>query len=148
MAPRHNQPLNDRRLSENFGKKDLDTMESTGHKAAQPPAAPQSSAAPTVNVAMGLTEWLLIIVLAIIWGGSFFFIKIAVHEVLPLTLVLFRVGFAAIALLLFGCLTGRRLPASRPLWVAFLIMGALNNMLPFSLITGVSSIFRAAWHRS
>jgi len=110
-------------------------MKSTALKAAKPPAAPQSSAAPAVNAAMGLTEWLLIIVLSIIWGGSFFFIKVAVSEVTPLTLVLLRVGFAAIALLIFGYLTGRRLPASLPLWGAFLIMGALNNLLPFSLIT-------------
>ncbi len=83
---------------------------------------------------MGLAEWLLIIVLSVIWGGSFFFIKVAVSEVTPLTLVLGRVGFASITLLIFGFLTGRRLPASLPLWGAFLIMGFLNNLIPFSLI--------------
>lgn len=97
--------------------------------------APLPLATPaTVNAAMGLTEWLLIIVLSIIWGGSFFFIKVAVSQVTPLTLVLFRVGLAAAALLIFGFLTGRRLPASLPLWGALLIMGALNNLIPFSLI--------------
>jgi len=83
---------------------------------------------------MGLTEWLLILVLSVIWGGSFFFIEVAVSEVTPFTLVLFRVGLAAMALLLFGYLTGRRMPANLPLWGAFLMMGVLNNLVPFSLI--------------
>jgi len=109
-------------------------MKSTALNTAQRAASPPLAAAPAVNAAMGLTEWLLIIGLSILWGGSFFFIKVAVQEVTPLTLVLFRVGFAALALLIFGYLTGRRLPTRLPLWGAFLIMGALNNLIPFSLI--------------
>jgi drug/metabolite transporter (DMT)-like permease len=83
---------------------------------------------------MGLTEWLLIIVLSVIWGGSFFFIQVAVTEVTPFTLVLCRVGLAALVLLLVCHLTGRRLPAERSLWAAFLVMGLINNLIPFSLI--------------
>ena len=95
-------------------------MKPTTLNAAQRPASSPPTSAPAVNAAMGLTEWLLIIGLSIIWGGSFFFIKVAVKEVTPLTLVLFRVGFAALALLVFGYLTGRRLPVSLPLWGAFM----------------------------
>lgn len=83
---------------------------------------------------MGLTEWLLIIVLSVIWGGSFFFIQVAVTEVTPFTLVLCRVGLAALVLLLVCRLTDRHLPAERSLWVAFLVMGLINNLIPFSLI--------------
>ena len=108
-------------------KSDID--DAAARRAHLKPATP-----PTVNATMGLAEWLLIIVLSVIWGGSFFFIKVAVSEVTPLTLVLGRVGFASVALLIFGFLTGRRLPASLPLWGAFLIMGFLNNLIPFSLI--------------
>ncbi len=89
---------------------------------------------PTINNVMGLKEWGLILLLSIVWGGSFFFAKVAVNEITPLTIVLCRVGFAALALLAFLRLTGKKMPSSPGLWVAFIIMGALNNLIPFSLI--------------
>ncbi len=86
------------------------------------------------NKVMGPAEWLLLLVLAMLWGGSFFFAKIALSELHPFTLVLGRVGLAALALNLAAYASGHRMPtASRP-WRAFLVMGALNNLLPFSLI--------------
>jgi drug/metabolite transporter (DMT)-like permease len=48
--------------------------------------------------------------------------------------VLARVGFAAVALVLAVYATGQRMPASVALWAAFFAMGALNNLIPFSLI--------------
>ena len=50
--------------------------------------------------AMGATEWAMLIALSVLWGGSFLFIGIAVKAVPPLTIVLARVGIAALAL---GC---------------------------------------------
>ena len=108
----------------------------------QQSASPHNSAAtrdsrgalPAVNRTMGLKEWGLIIVLSIIWGGSFFFIGVAVREMTPLTIVLCRVGLASLVLLAYVHLTGRRLPSSPKLWCAFLCMGLLNNLMPFSLI--------------
>ena len=47
---------------------------------------------------MGGREWALLLLLAALWGSSFLFAKIAVAEVPPLTLVLSRVGIAALAL--------------------------------------------------
>ena len=49
-------------------------------------------------------------------------------------MVLGRVGFAALALVGFVYLAGHRLPSAPGLWGAFLVMGALNNLIPFSLI--------------
>ena len=89
---------------------------------------------PTINSVMGLKEWGLVILLSIVWGGSFFFAKVAVKEMTPLTIVLSRVGFASLALLAFIWLTGKKMPSSPGLWGAFIIMGALNNLIPFSLI--------------
>jgi drug/metabolite transporter (DMT)-like permease len=83
---------------------------------------------------MGLNEWLLIVFLSMIWGGSFFFVGVAVKTMTPLTIVLCRVGLAALILLGVVVLTGRRMPASPRLWLAFFVMGALNNLIPFSLI--------------
>ena len=45
---------------------------------------------------MGAVEWLLLLTLSAPWDGSFFFAKVAVTEDAPLTLVLGRVGLAAI----------------------------------------------------
>jgi drug/metabolite transporter (DMT)-like permease len=83
---------------------------------------------------MGPLEWLLLIGLSLLWGASFFFSKVAVAELPPFTLVLGRVAIAALALNLVVIATGHRLPTSFKLWGLFLIMGALNNLIPFSLI--------------
>ena len=88
-----------------------------------------------MNKAMGIKLWCLIIFLSIIWGASFFFVEIAVEKMTPLTIVLCRVGFAAFLLLGFVQLTGRKMPKSLSIWGAFLALGALNNVIPFSLIT-------------
>src|SRR6266851_740458 len=50
---------------------------------------------------MNATEWTLLLVLALLWGGSFFFGKVALAVVPPLTLVVLRTGVAALALLGF-----------------------------------------------
>ena len=78
--------------------------------------------------------WLLLILLGIIWGGSFFFARLAVEYVPPMTLVLLRVSLAAIALHLY--LLGRNGLYRRLLgrWRAFIVLGTLNNAIPFTLI--------------
>lgn len=83
---------------------------------------------------MGLREWGLIVILSAIWGGSFFFVGVAVREMTPLTIVLCRVGLASMILLAVLRLTGRVLPTSPGIWGAFFVIGALNNLIPFSLI--------------
>jgi drug/metabolite transporter (DMT)-like permease len=83
---------------------------------------------------MNATEWALLLVLAVLWGGSFFFGKVALAVFPALTLVALRTGLAALALLLFLALRGVALPLSPILWGRFLVMGLLNNALPFALI--------------
>jgi len=83
---------------------------------------------------MGPLEWILLLVLSVLWGGSFFFAKLAVAELPPFTIVLGRVGLAALALNLILWVRGERLPADRRSWTAFFAMGLLNNLVPFSLI--------------
>jgi drug/metabolite transporter (DMT)-like permease len=88
----------------------------------------------TINQVMGLQEWGLIIILSILWGGSFFFVGVAVKEMPPLTIVLCRVALASIILLAVVHLKGNKMPSSKGLWGGYFIMGALNNLIPFSLI--------------
>ncbi len=103
------------------------------------------------GVKMGWTEWALLGALSILWGGSFFFAKVAVAEIPPITLVLYRVGLAAVALAVYLRATGRRLPTAPKLWAVFLGLGLINNVLPFGLIffaqqtipSGLASILNA-----
>jgi drug/metabolite transporter (DMT)-like permease len=82
---------------------------------------------------LGAAEWTLLLALGLLWGGSFFFAKIALGGFPPLTLVFGRVAIAALALVLLARATGVALPA-RAAWPALLVMGALNNAIPFALI--------------
>jgi drug/metabolite transporter (DMT)-like permease len=99
---------------------------------------------------MGLAEWGLLLFLSVLWGGSFFFSKVALTELPPFTVVFARVTLAAATLALYLVLTGRGLPRGR-VWLSFLGMGLLNNIIPFSLIfwgqtaiaSGLASILNA-----
>ncbi|MGE3294909.1 MAG: DMT family transporter [Geminicoccaceae bacterium] len=83
---------------------------------------------------MGAREWAMLAALSLLWGGSFFFVAVALHAFPPFTLVALRVGLAALCLLVVLRLIGLRLPRGREPWLAFVGMGLLNNALPFSLI--------------
>ncbi len=96
--------------------------------------------------------WVELFLLALIWGASFLSIRIALNEVGPLTSVAHRTGWAMLLLWIYIVL--RRLPVPRNprIWGAFLLMGLLNNVIPFSLMawgqlhieTGLTSILNAA----
>lgn len=100
---------------------------------------------------MGLLEWGLLLLLSVLWGGSFFFSKVALAELPPFTVVLGRVAIAAAALYVYLRATGRTIPGSGDVWRAFFGMGLLNNLIPFSLIfwgqtaiaSGLASILNA-----
>ncbi|MGH1356717.1 MAG: DMT family transporter [Thalassovita sp.] len=76
----------------------------------------------------------LMFLLAAIWGGSFFFAEIALQEVPPLTITLHRVFWAVPILAVIVWAKGIPVPRSAAIWGGYLVMGALNNALPFSLI--------------
>ncbi len=87
-----------------------------------------------VKTAMGAQEWILLITLSVLWGGSFFFAEVALQGLPPLSVVFARVAIGALALLVVVRAVGLRLPREARLWRAFLVMGALNNLIPFTLI--------------
>jgi drug/metabolite transporter (DMT)-like permease len=86
------------------------------------------------NKSMNGREWVMLLALSVLWGGSFFFVGVVIKELPPLTIVLLRVGLAALLLNLFVVATGMRMPRDRKTWRAFLEMGLLNNVAPFCLI--------------
>lgn len=82
---------------------------------------------------MKLTDLLLLVLLAALWGGSYLFMRIAgpVLGVVPLMGI--RVAVAGSALLLFAAAT-RQTPDFRPRWRQFLFLGLIGNAIPFVLI--------------
>lgn len=83
---------------------------------------------------MSVSQWALLLALAVLWGASFFFVGIAVTELEPLTLVLARVALASLALAPLLLAAGLRLPATLSSWLPFVGMSVLNNVIPFLLI--------------
>lgn len=78
---------------------------------------------------------MLLALLALLWGGSFFFIELAVEGWRPFTIVLIRVGLAAAVLLGVLRARGEALPRTPKIWGGFALMALLSNVIPFSLIT-------------
>ena len=83
---------------------------------------------------MNAGEWSLLLLLSTLWGGSFFFSKVALAELPPLTVTLLRVGLAAAALAPVIYLMGLALPRDVRVWRDLALMGLLNNVLPMGLI--------------
>lgn len=87
----------------------------------------------SIQLAMGPLQWLMLLTLSVLWGGSFFFIEIAIESVPPLTIVLSRVSLASLSLLALLHLKGVQLNTLP--WRDFVGMAILNNVIPFTLIT-------------
>jgi drug/metabolite transporter (DMT)-like permease len=100
---------------------------------------------------MSLRDWMLIVLLSLVWGGSFFFAEIALLAFGPLSVVALRVSIAAAILLIIMRLRGIPVPSGSEAWTGLAIMGLINNVVPFSLIvwgqvhvtSSVASIFNA-----
>lgn len=89
----------------------------------------------TLQKTISPRAWAELLLLATIWGGSFVGNRIALNEVPVLTTVAFRVLGAALLLWAYVGLRGLQVPRTARIWGAFLVMGLLNNALPFTLIT-------------
>lgn len=96
-------------------------------------------------------DWSLLALLSILWGGSFFFNGAALRELPPLTVVFLRVALGAVILLPLLRVQGISFPKGMAGWRAFVAIGLLNNVIPFSLIvigqtfipSGLASILNA-----
>jgi drug/metabolite transporter (DMT)-like permease len=84
--------------------------------------------------AMDRQTWLLLILLSVLWGGSFFFASAALRELPVFTVVLARVAIGAVLLLPFLKRLGGAFPTTLSGWMPFFVMGMLNNVIPFSLL--------------
>jgi len=103
------------------------------------------------NKVLSAHSWAMLLLLGLLWGGSFFFARIAVHSIPPITLALARFVIAALALHIF--IAGRFdiYRELRTRWPAFLLLGLINNAIPHTLIfagqteigAGLASILNA-----
>ena len=106
----------------------------------------------TPQMTLSPKAWGALILLALIWGASFLSIRIALDEIGPLTVVAHRTFWAMLALWLVVAVKRLPVPRSLSVWGAFLVMGLLNNVIPFGLMawgqlhieTGLTSILNAA----
>lgn len=83
---------------------------------------------------MNRADWIMLVLLSVLWGGSFFFIGVAVTGLPAFTIVTTRVILAALVLLLVLRFVGLSMPRDRRVWSALITMGVLNNVIPFCLI--------------
>ncbi|MGI9248378.1 MAG: DMT family transporter [Woeseiaceae bacterium] len=105
-----------------------------------------------INSRMGLVEWSMLVLLSMLWGGSYFLVEIALLEWSPLLIVAVRVVIASFVIWGIVLATGLPVPRSRAAWIAFFWMGLLNNIFPFLLIvwgqkeieSGLAAILTAA----
>ena len=109
------------------------------------------SAAKSIHLAMTPLEWALLILLSMLWGGSFFFVEIALRELSPFTIVFVRLFLGALGLFGVAVYLGLSFPRGVRVWISFFCLGLFNNAVPFGLLvwgqvhlaSGVAAIFNA-----
>ena len=105
----------------------------------------------SINNRMGARDWLLLLLLSVIWGSSFFFNAVALRGLPVLTVIALRMSLAAIVLWMVVLGKGMQPPRSLRVWGAFGVMGLINNAIPFALVvwsqthitSGLASILNA-----
>jgi drug/metabolite transporter (DMT)-like permease len=83
---------------------------------------------------MGARDLGALILLAALWGASYIFIRVAVPALGPFVLMGARVALASGTLALYAVILARGMPKFRSRWKEFLIVGATNSAIPFTLI--------------
>ena len=118
---------------------------------ADAPCAGAGDSRSMIRAQMNGSDWLLLLVLAVIWGAAFFFIGVAVRHVPPLTYVWLRLTIGAAALWSYMVLRREPVALPRQAWGSILLLAILNNALPFALFgwsqthiaSGLASILNA-----
>jgi drug/metabolite transporter (DMT)-like permease len=114
-----------------------------------PAAAAQD--AHMIRAQMNRGDWLIMGILALIWGGAFFFIGVAVRHVPPLTYVWLRLTIAAAGMWGFVLFKRQSVGLPKHVWGSIILLAVLNNALPFALFgwgqthiaSGLASILNA-----
>src|SRR4051794_37930304 len=113
--------------------------------------APDIYGTAMIRTVMDKSDWIILVTLALIWGGAFLFIGVAVRHVHPLTYVWLRLTIAAAAMWIFLKVRRQPLGLPRQVWGSILLLALLNNAVPFTLFgwgqthiaSGLASILNA-----
>ena len=105
----------------------------------------------TPQKSMSGAAWGQLLLLSLIWGGSFLSTRIVLDEIGPLTTVMHRCLWAMVTLWLVVLALRLPVPRAPSVWVSFLVMGVLNNVLPFTFLawgqlhieSGLTAIFNS-----
>jgi drug/metabolite transporter (DMT)-like permease len=89
----------------------------------------------TQNPTADAKSWVMLLLLSLVWGGSFLFIAMAVKELSALQIVFARVLLAAACLIPVHLMVQGKLPTDSRIWMAAGGMSVMNNIIPFTLIT-------------
>lgn len=79
-------------------------------------------------------DWSRLVLLALLWGGAYFLTRLSLPEVPPLTIVLARVGIAALTLWVSVVVLRLSVPTDARVWGVMAVLGLINNAAPFALI--------------
>ena len=121
------------------------------HKLAEANGAPEGDTSLMIRTVMNRRDWMVLLVLALIWGGAFFFIGVAVRHVQPLTYVWLRLTIGAASLWAYLMIKGEKISLPKQVWGSILLLALFNNALPFALFgwsqthiaSGLASILNA-----
>lgn len=91
-----------------------------------------------------LRQTLLLLLLALVWSPSFLFIKLAVTEISPITVVALRVSIGALLLLLLLWWRGVSLPKSKSFWLRTTVVAFFSSTLPFCLFCYAETTIESA----
>lgn len=89
-------------------------------------------------------DWAMLLALVAMWGSSFMFNKLALASVPALTIVAFRLVLGALTLLAVVYARGMRLPPLGRIWIAYTVLAAVGNAVPFYLITSGQRLIDSA----
>lgn len=128
-------------------------MQRSGWSFTQEPSKPAGRGGwmSAVELKIDARDWGLLVLLSVMWGGSFFFVGSAIREFPPLTIVFLRVSLAAVVLLPLLWIYRIRFPSSVAGWKPFAVMAVIGSALPFSLLatsqqfipSGMASVLNA-----
>lgn len=89
---------------------------------------------PDTELRMDERDWSRLVLLSVLWGGTFFFTGVALKELPPLTLVFLRLSLATLILLPVLRINRIRFPIGMAGWWPYAVMALINNVIPFSLL--------------
>ncbi|HTD04607.1 DMT family transporter [Undibacterium sp.] len=92
------------------------------------------SSQPAVQTEPPFADYLLLLLLATLWGASYTFIKLGLATIPPLTLIAARTLIAGCLLLWWVRVSGIKMPTDVKLWKLFAFQALMNSVIPFTLI--------------